>query len=154
MAFSVTSRQPPQKCTSDVDKDDWDGCLSSFGFLMWKFWGFLQLFYAPRVGLKNPSWVSLATISLGVLCYDWPGCKYMANENARNKNMPPGARRYRRISYKLCSRFCNLNTQLSSSYIEQNQTKLLQKDKSTTNEIFYILREIFQRLFYHILLKY
>ena len=78
----------------------------------------------------------------------------MANENARNKNMPPGARRYRRISYKLCSRFCNLNTQLSSSYIEQNQTKLLQKDKSTTNEIFYILREIFQRLFYHILLKY
>ena len=112
------------------------------------------IFYAPRVGLKNPSWVSLATISLGVLCYDWPGCKYMANENARNKNMPPGARRYRRISYKLCSRFCNLNTQLSSSYIEQNQTKLLQKDKSTTNEIFYILREIFQRLFYHILLKY
>ena len=86
MAFSVTSRQPPQKCSLDFDKNDWAGCHPSFGFLMWKCWGFLQLFYAPTVGLKNPSWVSLATISLGVLCYDWPGCKYLANENALNKN--------------------------------------------------------------------
>ena len=148
MAFSVTTRQPPQKCSLDFDKNDWAGCHPSFGFLMWKIWGFLQLFYAPRVGLKNPSWVSLATISLGVLCYDWPGCKYLANEIAWNKTKPPGAR-YRRISCKLCSRFCNLNTQLSCSYIEQNQTKLLQKDKSTTTEIFYNLSSVYFIIYYY-----
>ena len=106
---------------------------------------------SQRVRLKNPSWVSLATISLGVLCYDWAGCKYLANEIAWNKTKPLGAR-YRRISCKLCSRFCNLNTQLSCSYIEQNQTKLLQKDKSTTTEIFYNLSSVIIITFVSLLL--
>ena len=49
-------------------------------------------------------------VMIGQVVNIWP------MRTRETKTKPPGARS-RRISCELCSRFCNLNTQLSSSYI-------------------------------------
>ena len=126
-----------------------------------------------RVEIRNLNWLpwiinevengkskldfpSPATISLGVLRYDWPDCKYLANESVRKTKTTPrvlvdtGAFIHMQIVFEiLYSEYSTLKF-----LFEQNQTKLLQKVKSTTTEIFYNIREIFQHLFYHILLQY
>ena len=85
LAFSVTSRQPPQKCSLYFDKDNQAGCHLNFGFLhvMSKLFChqilqkstnvkiFYSYFTLSELDWKIQVEFAQQQFHWGILCYDW-----------------------------------------------------------------------------------